>query len=176
MEIVFETERTYLRKFTIYDTELLFKLNNNPNVIKYVGEPVPVLEKMIDVLNNIILPQYSLYNHGRWAVHLKSNHQFMGWCGLKFIKERNEIDLGYRYFEDFWGKGHATECAKATLKYGFEVLKMNRIMAQAHVENIASQNVILKCGLEYYGDNFDHNCYVKQYDITKEKYFSNLTQ
>jgi RimJ/RimL family protein N-acetyltransferase len=101
MEIIFETERLYLRKFTMNDGELLFNLNSNPEVIKYIHEPPPVLENMISVLAEIILPQYSLYNHGRWAVCLKNNNEFIGWCGLKYVKERNEIDLGYRFFQQY---------------------------------------------------------------------------
>ncbi len=171
MEIIFETERLYLRKFTMDDSELLFSLNNNPEVLKYLHEPPPVLEKMKSVLADIILPQYHLYNHGRWAVHLKTDNEFIGWCGLKYVKERDEIDLGYRFFEQYWGKGFATESAKATVKYGFEQLRLDRIMAQAHVDNIASQNVIEKCGLQFYQNSFSDGCNVKQYEIFKEKYY-----
>ena len=86
---------------------------------------------------------------GRWAIHLKSNDEFIGWCGLKHIIEENEIDLGYRLFEKYWGNGYASEAAKATLDYGVNNLKLTNIIARAAKDNVASINVIKKLGLVY---------------------------
>jgi ribosomal-protein-alanine N-acetyltransferase len=167
MNIILETERLYLREFTTDDAQLLVDLNANPEVIKYVHELPVDIEKALDVLENIILPQYKLYNHGRWAVHLKENDEFIGWCGLKYVKERDEIDLGYRFFQQHWGKGYATESAKAAIDFGKNALQLPHIMAQAHVENIASQNVLEKCGLQFRSEGIVDNCPVKIYDLPK---------
>ena len=167
MKIILETERLYLREFTMDDGQLLVDLNANPEVIKYVHELPVDIEKALDVLENIILPQYKLYNHGRWAVHLKENDEFIGWCGLKYVKERDEIDLGYRFFQQHWVKGYATESAKAAIDYGKKILQLPHIMAQAHVENIASQNVLQKCGLQFRSEGIVDDCPVKIYDLPK---------
>jgi RimJ/RimL family protein N-acetyltransferase len=98
------------------------------------------------------LPQYILYNHGRWATHIKSNLEFIGWCGLKYRPEQNEIDIGYRFMKKFWGNGCATEAAFACIEYGFETLKMHRIIGRALPENLASLRVLEKCGMNYIGD------------------------
>ncbi len=165
MKIVLETQRLYLREFTLADAQLLVDLNSNPEVVKYLHEPDTTLAVAQQVLEQIILPQYALYNHGRWAIHIKGTDEFIGWCGLKYVKERNEIDLGYRLFQHHWGKGYATEAAKATIAYGFDALHMQRIMAMAHIENTASQNVILKCGLQYLHEAIVDNCPVKVYEL-----------
>lgn len=165
MKIILETERLFLREFTLQDGQLLFDLNNNPEVIKYVHEPKPVLTEMDSILENIILPQYRLYNHGRWAVHLKNTKEFIGWCGLKFVTEKNEIDIGYRFLQPHWGYGYATESATATINYGFNTLHLKRITAKAHIENIASQNVLLKCGLFFYGTEMEETRTVFKYEI-----------
>lgn len=167
MKIVLETKRLYLRQFTLADAQLLVNLNANPEVTKYLHEQPTTLEVAQQVLEQAILPQYKLYNYGRWSTHLKSNHEFIGWCGLKYVKERDEIDLGYRFFQQHWGKGYATEAAKASIDYGFNVLKINHIMAQAHVENLASQNVIIKCGFTFRKEAVVDNCPVKVYDLFK---------
>lgn len=60
MKIIFQSPRLYFREFTEDDFQLLYELNNNPNVIKYVHEPAPTLENVIDILHNSILPQYKL--------------------------------------------------------------------------------------------------------------------
>jgi RimJ/RimL family protein N-acetyltransferase len=166
MSIIFQSARLYFREFTKDDVQLLFELNSNSNVIKYVHEPAPTPENIFDILHNSILPQYKLYNHGRWAVHLKSNHEFIGWCGLKYIKEVDEIDLGYRFKENYWGKGYGYEAVKATVDYGFNVLKLKRIVATALPENVASWKIMEKCGMKYIGDITDNdNWLVKKYEI-----------
>lgn len=153
MNKVLETPRLYLREFTIEDAQSLIDLNSNQNVIRYTGDgPVKDLEEAKRILTDIIFPQYK-NKMGRWAVHLKSNDEFIGWCGLKFIAEDNEIDLGYRFFENHWGKGYASESAKATLEYGVNTLKLKNIIARAAKDNIASINVLKKLGMVYLKDD-----------------------
>lgn len=168
MKMIIETERLYLREFTVNDGQLLVDLNTNPEVIKYLHEATPTYAEAVKIIEEIILPQYQLYNHGRWAVHLQNTHEFIGWCGLKYVKERNEIDLGYRFFQQHWGKGFATEAAKAAIVYGFNQLNLQEIIAMAHVENVGSQNVITKCGMQFYGEDFIDNCPVKRYKLAKQ--------
>ncbi len=152
MNIVIETERLVLRTFTEDDGMLIYELNKDPDVTKYTGDPVRDFEHARQILEQVILPQYALYNHGRWAVHVKSDFEFIGWCGLKARTERNEIDLGYRFMKSAWGKGFATEAAFACLKYGFEKLNLPRIVGRAMPQNIASLKVLEKCGMKYIGE------------------------
>ena len=128
-------------------------MNADPEVTRYTGDPIDSIEKAKEVLEKTILPQYALYNHGRWAVHLKSSMEFIGWCGLKTRPERNEIDLGYRFKKIFWGKGYATEAALACIKYGFEKLRLKEITSSAMPENKASIKVLENCGMTYIGEN-----------------------
>jgi len=96
MQIISETSRLILRQFTIEDAPLILQLNSDPEVVKYVHEPALTTEEDAQkILLNNILPQYK-NDLGRWAVHIKDNMEFIGWCGLKFRPELDEIDLGYR--------------------------------------------------------------------------------
>lgn len=149
MKIRIETDRLYLREFIIEDAQLIIDLNSDIDVTRYTGDgPVKDIEEAKRILTDIIFPQYK-NNIGRWAVHLKSNHEFIGWCGLKYLAETDEIDLGYRFFKMHWGKGYATESAKAVVKYGVNVLKIQNIIARAAKENKASIHVIKKLGMVY---------------------------
>lgn len=153
MDKILETERLYLREFKIDDAQLLIDLNSNPNVVRYTGDgAVKNLEEAKRILADIIFPQY-LNKMGRWAVHLKSNDEFIGWCGLKYIADDNEIDLGYRFFEKHWGKGFATESARAIMDHGINTLKLKKIIALAAKENTASINVLKKLGMTYLEDD-----------------------
>jgi RimJ/RimL family protein N-acetyltransferase len=165
MTPVFASERLLFRKFTLADAELLYKLNKDPEVVKYVHEPRTTLENAPQVLTDIILPQYALYNHGRWAVHLKDTNEFIGWCGLKYIQEKDEVDLGYRFMQKYWGNGYATEAAKATINYGFKILNLPSIIAKAHVENKASLQVIEKCGMEFLHEEEEDGYPIRKYRL-----------
>jgi len=168
MKIIFESERLLFCEFTEDDVQLLLDLNSNPNVIRYVHEPPPTIENTTAALQKIILPQYELYGHGRWAVYLKSNDEFIGWCGLKYIKDLDEIDLGYRFKEVHWRKGYATEAAKATIDHGFCILGLKKIVAKALPENLGSLKVMENCGMKYTGTRIEDGLLLKVYEITRE--------
>ncbi len=147
-----QTERLYFREFTMDDAPLLMDLNSDPDVIRYTGDKlITDLEEYKKILSDIILPQYK-NKMGRWAVCLKSNDEFIGWCGLKYLADSNVTDLGYRFFKRHWGKGYATESAKAVIDYGVNVLQLKNIVARAAKENTASINVIKKLGFVYLKD------------------------
>lgn len=165
MNVVIETERLLLRTFTELDAPLIYELNLDPDVTRYTHDPVKDLAHATEILEKTIIPQYALYNHGRWAVHLKPTLEFLGWCGLKYRTEINEIDLGYRFKKEFWGKGFATEAAYASIKYGFEKVGLQRIVGRAEIDNISSWKVLEKCGMTYIGDEEVDDYPVKIYEI-----------
>ena len=152
MNVIIETERLLLRTFTEEDAPLIYDLNLNPEVIRYTFDPIKDVSHALEIIQKVILPQYALYNHGRWAVHLKPTLEFLGWCGLKYLAEEDEIDLGYRFKKEYWGKGYATEAAFASIKYGFEKLNLRRIVGRADPENLGSVAVLEKCNMTYIGE------------------------
>ncbi len=170
MPTIFESERLLFREFNLNDAPLIYELNSDPEVIKYVHEKPTTLQSSQIVLKEIIFPQYALYHFGRWAIHLKNSLDFIGWCGLKFIKEKNEIDLGYRFKKKYWNKGYATEAVKTCIRYGFEELHIDKIIAKAHEQNISSLNVIEKCNMQFIENEMGDNCLIKKYELTHQQY------
>lgn len=165
MDVVIETERLLLRKFTDADTGLIYELNRIEDVTRYTGDPIRDVAHAQEVLDKVILPQYTLYNHGRWAVHTKPDHTFIGWCGLKARPERDfEIDLGYRFIPSSWGNGYATEAAFACLQYGFKQLGLKRIVGRAVPQNTASLKVLEKIGMQYVCDEIVDEHPAKTYE------------
>ena len=154
MEIFAETERLILRELLPIDRNGLFAIDSDPEVHIYLGNnPVENIEKIDDNIK-FIRKQYVDNGIGRWAMIEKSTKNLIGWAGLKLIREltNNHIDyyeLGYRLNKSYWGKGFATESAKASLQYGFNTLNLNKIYAIADSKNIGSRNVIEKVGLKY---------------------------
>lgn len=153
MEKLLETERLYFRYFTADDARLLYEMHQDPEITRHTGDPVPwdSLELASRVLEEVIIPQYQK-KIGRWAVHLRSDDSFIGWCGLKDVGK--EVDLGYRYIQKYWRNGYATEAAVAMLDYGKQ-LRLQNIVGRASVHNPASISVLKKIGLtfkEFYVD------------------------
>jgi ribosomal-protein-alanine N-acetyltransferase len=154
---VLETERLYLRRMTVEDAENAYLLNLDPEVIQYTGDDsFESIEAARQFLTSY--RHYDEYDFGRWAVIAKENDEFLGWCGLKFTPERNEYDIGFRFFKKHWNKGFATEAAQASINLGFNHYKLTTIVGRARKENIGSIRVLEKIGLTYVEDfDFDGN-------------------
>jgi len=150
LKTLIETDRLLLREITHDDIEDLLTLHSNPEVQKYTGEPVveslAEIEKAIDGR----IKHYKKFGFGRWATFLKKDMQFVGWAGLLYLPEFDEIDLGYRFLPEYWGLGIATEASHAILKYGFNTLHLKKIIAIAMKEHKASIRVMEKIGMEFY--------------------------
>ena len=158
------TPRLLLRTFSEEDAPLIYELNLDPEVTRYTLDPIRDREHAREVLERSILPQYALYNYGRWAVHTLPHMEFIGWCGLKMRPEMAETDLGYRFMQKAWGHGYATEAAAACLRFGFENLGLERIVGRALPGNIASIRVLEKCGMVYIGEEIVEGLVHKTYE------------
>ena len=94
---------------------------------------------------------------------MKENPQVIGWCGLGYLEESDETELLYMLDMPHWGKGIASEAAKASLRYAFESTDLIRVIALSFPENIGSQKVLEKSGLQFVkeGAYFGHQllCY-----------------
>jgi len=157
MNIIIETKRLILREFTINDFEAVFEFNSRVEVHKYTGdEIIKSIERAKEIISNIWLNDYKNYGYGRWAVIYKPENKIIGFAGLKYLPEINETDIGYRFLPEYWGKGIATEVSKKIINYGFDQLKLNRIIGITMPENIGSCKVLEKIGLTLYKvDQYD---------------------
>ncbi len=145
--IIFHTHRLYLRQMTPADAAHAFELNSDPEVIRFTGDdPFENIEAASTFLSNY--KDYEKHGVGRWAVIRKEDGAWLGWCGLKYQPVNNEVDLGFRLNQRFWGKGYATEAAKACVAYGFEKFNYPFIIGNVMQENKASIKVLENCGLQ----------------------------
>lgn len=177
MNKITETKRLILRELCVSDSEHFFKLNSDPEVLKFTGDlPFSSVSDAEFFLNTY--SDYQKNGFGRWAVISKESDKFLGWCGLK-LNEENLIDLGFRFFQNEWGKGYATESAKASLEYGFNNLDIKEIIGRASLDNKASIKVLEKLHMNFWkNDNckgIENSVYYKlnkaQYNtVSYEKY------
>jgi len=174
MKQIIETNRLILREFEINDSENFFYLNLDSEVLKYTGD-LP-FSSVLDA--NYFLINYSDYKRngfGRWAVILKETGLFIGWCGLK-LNEENLVDIGFRFFKKEWGKGYATESAKAVLDYGFNTLNLTEIIGRVFKANISSIKVLEKLNMTYWEPDFFKNIEtLLYYRIRKNDYIKKIS-
>jgi len=150
MEVILETNRLLLREYLEEDAEAFFELNSDPRVLRFVPDAQLFdVEQARQILIDHPIADYQKHGFGRGACILKSTGQQIGFAGLKFLEELEEVDVAYRLLPTFWGQGLATEAALASVRYGFAKLGLKRIIGLAMPENIASIRVLEKAGLHY---------------------------
>ncbi|MFN7119658.1 MAG: GNAT family N-acetyltransferase [Saprospiraceae bacterium] len=143
-----ETERLLLRPFILEDAQDFYDLNADPEVTKYTGDSAfENVAAAADFIRHY--HPYRTEGMGRWAVIRKSDGAYLGWCGLRYVPDLQEVDLGYRFFKKYWGQGYATESSQACIAYGFNVLKLKTIVARAMKENIGSIQVMKKLSMQF---------------------------
>jgi RimJ/RimL family protein N-acetyltransferase len=151
--ITLYTERLKLRPFVEDDIKHLIDLDQDPEVMKYVGvKPIPT-DELKATLQRLLDRQPLWVNYGTWMADEIASGETIGWFTLKPLPQFNyDYDVGYRLKKRFWGKGFATEGTKFLVNYGFTQLSLNKIMACTHLENLNSQKVLLKSGLKRVAD------------------------
>lgn len=146
--IFLETERLLLRPFLLTDAAEAFRLNADPAVMLYLpkDEVFASVESARFFLANYIAGMETA-PFARHAVVRKEDGAWLGWCGLKALDDGN-VDLGFRFHQEHWGKGYATESGKAWLAYGFEERGLRRIIGNAAEGNRGSQRALEKLGFQ----------------------------
>ena len=166
LQIKIETPRLLLRPFTLDDVDPAYQMNLDPEVNRYTGDGGIVSKAEIERrIREDVLGDYQKYGYGRFAVELKSTKQFIGFCGLKYLDDLNEVDLGYRFMQAYWGQGFATEVGRACLDFGFKDLNLERIIAWVLPENVGSVRVLEKLIFTFEKAFFEDQLHVHQYCI-----------
>jgi 3-dehydroquinate dehydratase/shikimate dehydrogenase len=151
---VLKTQRLILRPWTDEDFEPFARLNADPRVMQYYPNILTRIES--DHTAQIIKKMIEDEGWGRWAVSLHGSNEFIGTIGLYRLDTETfptsfspAVAIGWRICVEHWGKGYATEGAKAALEYGFSKLQLEEIVATCAVENASSRNVMEKIGMKY---------------------------
>lgn len=145
-----ETRRLILREFVQADLDAYAEcIFADAEVMRYLPKrdapPRERAQRTMDFFND----HHAEYGWGPWAVIEKASGALMGHCGLRYITDIDETEVLYALGKKFWGNGFATEAARASLDFGFREIKLERIIALAAPENVASRKVMEHCGLKY---------------------------
>lgn len=145
-----ETERLILREFELGDAEDVFAFATNPEVTRYTGDLnlITSLDDVRRLIENVYQADYRKHGFGRMAVVDKETGRVIGFCGLKYLDDLDEVDIGYRFLPQYWGQGIATEAGHAIMHHAREVLGLKNVIGLVLPENLASHRVLEKLGLQ----------------------------
>ncbi len=167
--IILKTQRLIMRHQVLEDLNDLWALYCDPEITKYIPDAPRSRDEAKEEL------EWHMHGHprnrqlGLWATIHKETGKFIGRCGLLpwNIDGQSEVEVAYTIARDYWGQGLATEAAQAILNYGFEVLKLPRLIARIEPENIASQKVAEKIGMTFEKESRDEIGPFWVYSISK---------
>jgi RimJ/RimL family protein N-acetyltransferase len=156
--IEIETERLRLRQWLESDREPFARLNADPRVMEFFPS---VLDRAtshagIDRAQTKIADR----GWGFWAVESKQDKQFIGFVGLEIPRADLPfspcVEIGWQLAFEYWGKGYATEAAKAALRVGFDRLELLEIVSFTAIDNHRSSAVMERLGMIREAETFEH--------------------
>lgn len=146
-DFILSTDRLTLRKMTTADVTNLLEIFSDLVAMKYY----PSTKDERETLEWIkwTHKNYEEYGVGLWIVEEKETSQFLGQCGIvpQEVDGKIEMEIGYLFVRRFWGNGYATEAALACKNYGFQNLKLSRLVSLPVVNNIPSTKVAERIGM-----------------------------
>jgi [ribosomal protein S5]-alanine N-acetyltransferase len=160
-----ESERLYLRELTLADTEHIYRLHSDPEVMKYIRPPVTDIQACVETIQRIQEIYAQFPGLGVFAATEKAGGAFIGWFLIKHLDQTADIEIGYRLLPVYWGKGYATEMTQQLIQYGFRHLGLPKLTAVTHPDNLASQRVLQKCDLQYIRNDYFYDVPVKYFEI-----------
>lgn len=167
--------------YTPEELDGVYELLSDPDVTRFY--PADYAANREDILTSMPrrLERWRANGFGQLGAFDKKTTTLAGYCGLQYLDQTPEVELYYGFFREFWGRGLATEAAMAMLRFGFDCVGLESIVAVTHPDNHASQRVLCKVGFtphaerrKFYGvdavyftfDRSDHAPSKAEYSLT----------
>lgn len=144
-----ETDRLRLRPFGSADADEIHRLWTDPGVRKYLWDDEVISREQAEAAIAESIAHFQDAGLGLWAASLREEPEVIGFCGYWFFRDPPELELLYGVATKHWGRGFATEMARALIRYGFDKLALDRIVASTDAPNIASVRVMEKCAMRF---------------------------
>ncbi|MDQ8727608.1 GNAT family N-acetyltransferase [Bradyrhizobium sp. LHD-71] len=154
-----ETPRLRLRPFTTSDFEAFARMSADPEVIRYLGNGLPIARINAWFEMAAFVGHWHLLGFGEWLAEDKATGAFVGRIGLQRPEGWPATEVGWMLTREHWGKGYATEGGRAALEYAFGHLRIKRVISMIHPENVASIRVA-----ERLGESFERRMTVNSRD------------
>ncbi|MGH9760891.1 MAG: GNAT family N-acetyltransferase [Blastocatellia bacterium] len=144
--VTLTTERLLLRPWRAEDFEDYARMQADPDVLRYIGDGQP--QNRADAWRNLamVVGHWVLRGFGIWAIEERSSGRLAGRAGLHQPEGWPGFEAGWLLAPEFWGKGYASEAARASLKYAFTELGREHVISLIVPENARSIKVAERIG------------------------------
>lgn len=168
--VILESERLRLATWSREDWREFKLLATDPQVLRYIGSGAPWADERIQEFVSRQCGHWEKSRFCLWKLLPKDSDKVIGICGLQPLAELGEIEIGWWLTPAHWGKGLATEAARLAMSYGFEVARLDRIVAIAQPANRASLRVMEKLGMRFEKEAKPRGFDVHLYAIARWEY------
>ena len=169
--IEIETEKLFLRRWLREDLEPYARLCADPEVMRFIGNGSTLNREQSAEQVSRFVRHWDERGFGLWVLEEKESGAFVGFAGLSYQEDwpegEHKTEVGWRLDRAFWGRGLATEAAKASVTYGLETLELERLISIIQPGNVASRRVAEKAGLTLRGESHWRNSKVVWYAIDR---------
>ena len=162
-----ETERLIMRQFREADTDEYAELCADEEVMRYVGGKALTRAEAWRQMA-MLVGHWQLRGYGFWAVEEKASGALVGRVGCWRPEGWLDFEVGWTLARKFWGRGYATEAARAAMGYAFTRLGREHVVSIIHPDNVRSIRVAERLGERYLRDWEVHGFPAKVYAITRE--------
>jgi RimJ/RimL family protein N-acetyltransferase len=164
----FETERLALRPLSSGDLDAVHRISNDPLVRRYLWDDQSVSKAAVEGVISRSLNAFAEEGFGLFGVRLRDGGgELIGYCGLLHLGVTERVELLYALLPAWWGRGLATEAARACLRFAFKEAGLERIVAGTDPPNTASLRVIQKLGMTPIGELLPGMPY---FELTREDF------
>jgi ribosomal-protein-alanine N-acetyltransferase len=164
-KLIFETERLTVRQYTSDDLQDFFRINSDEDVVRYIRKP-KTFEETKQFLEETLEYYHKFPHLGRWAAHEKSKGTFVGSAAIIPIPNTEDLQIGYAFLKEHWGKGYATELAAKGVEYAI-ANNIDPLYGVTESENVASQKVLLRVGFEFLKEEMEGEKMLYKYKLKK---------
>ncbi|MGH3146239.1 MAG: GNAT family N-acetyltransferase, partial [Rubrobacter sp.] len=151
--------------------EALRRVSNEPLVRRYLWDHEPVSRVEIEELVAQSTRMFLEEGLGLFGVRLRGGEELVGFCGFLRLEGMEEPELAYELLPQVWGRGLATEAARACVRHAFEAVGLERVIAGADAPNVASLRVMEKLGMKPIGSINPHLPEDPYYALYRKGYF-----
>ncbi|MEO1149623.1 MAG: GNAT family N-acetyltransferase [Pseudomonadota bacterium] len=141
-----QTARLRMRSLRKSDVDPYSQIVADTRTVAYLGDGQPHSRSQANAYIADCIARENSTGITRFAIELRETEEFIGFSGFKEIS--GWIDFGYRFSPEYWGKGYATEAGAAAIKFGWDQLHLDEVVAGVAPKNFASLGVLTKLGFQ----------------------------
>jgi ribosomal-protein-alanine N-acetyltransferase len=143
------TSRLLLRPFCEEDAAPLHAILGEKDFLRFFPNPTPPPLERVEKYIEVQKQHWLDHGYGRWAVDTRDTGSMIGWNGLQYLPDTDEVEIGYILAKHQWNQGLTTEAAQEGLQFAFEIPDLEEVVAIIHPENLSSQRVAEKLGMQF---------------------------